>query len=42
MLALPATVAEVAVMVVVPPATAIAKPLWLTVATDALDEVQMT
>ena len=42
MLAVPATVDEVAVTVVVPPATAVAKPLRLTVATNALDEVQLT
>jgi hypothetical protein len=32
----------VAVMVAVPPATAVARPLLLTVATDGLDEVQET
>ena len=33
---------EVAVMVVVPAATAVTRPLLLTVATDGLDEVQVT
>ncbi len=42
MVSVPATVPEAAVMVVVPPATAVAKPLRLTVATNALDEVQVT
>ena len=31
-----------AVMVAVPPATAVARPLLLTVATDGLDEIQVT
>jgi hypothetical protein len=35
-------VAEVAVMVVVPAATAVARPLLLTVATDGFDELQVT
>ena len=39
---LPDTVPEVAVMVVVPVAMAVARPLLLTVATDVLDELQMT
>jgi len=38
----PETVPEVAVMVVVPTVTAVAKPLALTVATDVFDEVQVT
>jgi hypothetical protein len=33
---------EVAVMVVVPAATAVARPLLLTVATDGFDELQVT
>jgi len=39
---LPETVPEVAVMVAVPAATAVARPLLITVATDVLDELQMT
>jgi hypothetical protein len=39
---LPAIVPEVAVMVTVPPVTAVARPLLLTVATDVLDELQVT
>ena len=39
---LPATVPEVAVMVVVPAEAAVARPVLLTVATDGLDEVQVT
>ena len=39
---LPRIVPEVAVMVAVPATAALAKPLLLTVATDVLDEVQMT
>jgi hypothetical protein len=39
---LPEILPEVAVMVVVPAATAVARPLLLTVATDVLDEVQVT
>ena len=39
---LPATVTEVAVMVVVPAARVVATPLPLTVATDVLDELQVT
>jgi len=39
---LPVILAEVAVMVVVPAATAVARPLLLTVATDVLDELQVT
>jgi hypothetical protein len=39
---LPRIVPEVAVMVAVPATVAVAKPLLLTVATDVLDEVQMT
>lgn len=38
----PEILPEVAVMVVVPVATAVARPLLLTVATDALDELQAT
>jgi hypothetical protein len=33
---------EVAVMYAVPPETAVARPLLLTVATDVFDEVQVT
>ena len=39
---LPEILPEVAVMVAVPAATAVARPLLLTVATDVLDEVQVT
>ena len=39
---LPEIVPEVAVMVAVPAATAVARPLLLTVATDVLDELQVT
>ena len=39
---LPEILPEVAVMVAVPAATAVARPLLLTVATDGLDELQMT
>jgi hypothetical protein len=39
---LPRIVPEVAVMVAVPWATAVAMPLLSTVATDVLDELQMT
>ena len=39
---LPEIAPEVAVMVAVPAATDVAKPLLLTVATDVLDEVQVT
>ena len=39
---LPVAGVEVAVMVAVPAATAVARPLLLTVATDALDELQVT
>jgi hypothetical protein len=39
---LPEILPEVAVMVAVPAATAVAKPLLLTVATDVPDELQMT
>jgi len=40
--ALPEVVPEVAVMVAEPAATAVARPLPLTVATAVLDEVQTT
>ena len=40
--ACPEVAPEVAVMIAVPAATAVAKPLLLTVATDGLDELQMT
>ena len=39
---LPKILPEVAVMVAVPPKTAVARPVLLTVATDKLDEVQAT
>jgi hypothetical protein len=39
---LPEILPEVAVIVVVPAATAVARPLLLTVATDVLDELQAT
>jgi hypothetical protein len=39
---LPRIVPEVAVMVAVPGATAVARPLLSIVATDVLDELQMT
>jgi len=39
---LPGIPAEVAVIVVVPAATAVARPLLLTLATDVLDELQVT
>ena len=39
---LPEILPKVAVMVVVPVATAVARPLLLTVATDGLDEFQVT
>jgi hypothetical protein len=39
---LPETLPEVAVIVVEPTATALARPLLFTVATDALDELQVT
>ena len=39
---LPEILPKVAVMVVVPVATAVARPLLLTVATDVLDEFQAT
>ena len=39
---LPRIVPEVAVMVAVPRAMAVARPLLSTVATDVLDELQMT
>ena len=39
---LPEILPKVAVMVAVPAATAVARPLVLTVATDGLDEVQVT
>ena len=39
---LPEILPEVAVMVAVPAATAVARPLLLTVATDVLDELQVT
>ena len=39
---LPDTVPEVALMIAVPAATAVAKPLLLTVATDGSDESQVT
>ena len=39
---LPEILPEVAVMVAVPTATDVARPLLLTVATDVLDEVQVT
>ena len=38
----PEILPEVAVMVAVPAATAVARPLLLTVATDVLDELQVT
>ena len=38
----PEIIPEVAVMVAVPAATAVARPLPLTVATDVLDELQVT
>ena len=41
-LVLPKLVPEVAVMFAVPGARAVAKPVLLTVATDVLDEVQVT
>jgi hypothetical protein len=40
--ALPETIPEVAVMIVAPAATAVARPLLLTVATDVFDELQVT
>ena len=40
--ALPEIVPEAAVMVAGPAPTAVARPLLLTVATDGLDELQMT
>ena len=40
--AVPDLVPKVAVMVVVPALTAVARPLLLTVATDVLDELQVT
>jgi hypothetical protein len=40
--ALPEVLPKVAVMVVVPAATAVARPLLLTVATDGLIELQVT
>ena len=40
--ALPETIPEVAVMIVAPAATAVARPLLLTVATNVFDEVQIT
>jgi hypothetical protein len=39
---LPDVVPEVAVMIAVPAATAVARPLRSTVATDGSDELQMT
>jgi hypothetical protein len=39
---LPNTDPEVTVMFAVPAATAVAKPLWLTIATDGFDEPQVT
>jgi hypothetical protein len=39
---LPGILSKVAVMVAVPTATAVARPLLLTVATDVLEEVQVT
>jgi hypothetical protein len=39
---LPVVAPEVAVMVAMPPATAVARPLLLTVATSVLDELQVT
>ena len=39
---LPEILPEVAVMVVAPVATAVARPLLLTVATEVLDELQVT
>ncbi len=39
---LPRILPEVAVMVAVPPATAVARPVLVTVATDKLDELQVT
>src|SRR3989304_1467614 len=39
---LPTVAPEVAVMVAVPPATAVARPLLLTVATSVFDELQVT
>ena len=39
---LPETAPEVAVMIAVPAATAVAKPSLLTVATDGSDELQVT
>jgi hypothetical protein len=41
-LALPEILPNVAVMVAEPSATAVARPLLLTVATDVFDEVQVT
>jgi hypothetical protein len=38
----PEVLPEIAVMVAVPTATAVAKPLLLTVAIDGLDELQVT
>ena len=40
--ALPETIPEVAVMIGAPAATAVARPLLLTVATDVFDELQVT
>jgi hypothetical protein len=40
--ALPEILPDTAVMVAVPPATAVTRPLLLTVATDVLDELQAT
>jgi hypothetical protein len=40
--ALPETIPEVAVMIVAPAATAVARPLLLTVATNVFDELQVT
>jgi hypothetical protein len=39
---LPEILPKVAVMVAVPAATAVARPLLLTVATDVLEELQVT